>query len=242
MTNQQFSRENGRLFNQMRELTFERNYLAFAEGSCLVSYGRTKVLCTASVDDKVPPFLVGSGQGWVTAEYAMLPKSTKERTPRERARSGRSQEIQRLIGRSLRCITDLNKLGEKTIYIDCDVIQADGGTRTASITGAVVALYDALTFLHGNKLISAWPLREFAAAISVGIVEGQVCLDLDYKEDSAADVDFNVVKTESGEFVELQGTAEQNTFNQVQLENLLAVANEGIEFIIKMQKNILGIS
>ncbi|MBD3266850.1 ribonuclease PH, partial [bacterium] len=135
MTNQQFSRENGRLFNQMRELTFERNYLAFAEGSCLVSYGRTKVLCTASVDDKVPPFLVGSGQGWVTAEYAMLPKSTKERTPRERARSGRSQEIQRLIGRSLRCITDLNKLGEKTIYIDCDVIQADGGTRTASITG-----------------------------------------------------------------------------------------------------------
>jgi len=184
MTVNQIAREGDRPFNQMRELKFERNYLAFAEGSCLVSFGRTKVLCSASIDDKVPPFLIGSKQGWVTAEYAMLPKAAKTRTPRDRGRNGRNQEIQRLIGRSLRSITDLTKLGDRTIYLDCDVIQADGGTRTASITGAVIALYDALTFMKTNHLIAEWPLRELAAAISVGIVDGKVCLDLDYSEDS----------------------------------------------------------
>lgn len=241
MNSEAFTRGDSRLYNQLRDIRFERNYLDFAEGSCLVSYGRTRVLCTASIDDKVPSFLNGSGQGWITAEYAMLPKSTKERTPREKSRSGRSQEIQRLIGRSLRCIVDLTILGEKTIYIDCDVIQADGGTRTASITGAVVALYDALNFLKTNRLMQTWPMKELAAAVSVGIVDGKAYLDLDYSEDSIADVDFNVIKTESGQYVEIQGTAEHNSFSAMQLQDLLSVADEGIQKIVEMQKKVLGI-
>ncbi|MDX9755127.1 MAG: ribonuclease PH [bacterium] len=236
-----FTRGDGRLYNQLRNLSMERNFLAFAEGSCLVSFGRTKVICTASIEDKVPSFLAGSKQGWITAEYGMLPKSTKERMNRDRGFNGRNQEIQRLIGRSLRCVTNLDKLGERTIYIDCDVIQADGGTRTASISGAMVALHDALSFLKTNNLISEWPIKEMAAAVSVGIVDGRVCLDLDYSEDSVADVDFNVVQTESGQYVELQGTAEHHTFSNPQLLDLLTVAGEGIQQIVGFQKSVLGI-
>jgi len=235
-------RAGGRPLNEMREISFHRHYLDFAEGSCLVCFGRTKVLCTASIEDKAQPFLQGSGQGWLTAEYSMLPKSTKQRIPRDRMKSGRSQEIQRLIGRSLRCVMDLSKIGERTIYIDCDVIQADGGTRTASISGAAVALTDALTFMKKNALITGWPMKELVAAVSVGLVEGNVCLDLDYSEDSNADVDFNVVKTESGQFVEIQGAAEHAPFNQDQLQALLAVAETGIRRILQVQKQALGLN
>ncbi len=241
MTKSTIIRSEGRSVNQMREISFERGFQKYAEGSCLVSFGQTKVICSASIDDRVPPFLMGSGQGWITAEYAMLPKSTKKRTSRERARSGRSQEIQRLIGRSLRSVNDLTKLGERTIYLDCDVLQADGGTRTASITGCTVALYDALQFMLKNKLIDTFPMSELVGAVSVGIVEGCVCLDLDYSEDSIADVDFNVVKTESGQYVELQGSAEHNTFNGKELNELLSVADEGIRTIIQAQRDVLGI-
>ncbi|MBN2329666.1 MAG: ribonuclease PH [Candidatus Omnitrophica bacterium] len=241
MTQSNLSRSEGRLLDEMRNLSFERGYLDFAEGSCLVSFGRTKVICSASIDDRVPPFLLGSGQGWVTAEYAMLPKSTKQRTSRDRARSGRSQEIQRLIGRSLRSVTNLKLLGERTIYIDCDVIQADGGTRTASISGAMVALYDALRFMRKYNLISEIPVRELVAAVSVGLVNSIPHLDLDYSEDSIADVDFNVVKTESGRFVEIQGTAEHNTFDRDQLNQLLEIADAGIERIVHAQRAVLGL-
>lgn len=241
MTDMKFERTKGRMHNQLRELTFERNFLEYAEGSCLVSFGKTRVLCTASIDDRVPPFIHGSGQGWLTAEYAMLPKSTRDRIPRERNRSGRSQEIQRLIGRSLRCVIDLDKLGERTLYIDCDVLQADGGTRTASISGAAVALHDALSFLKTHELIKQWPLKEMVAAVSVGLVDGEPLLDLDYREDSSADVDFNVVKTASGKFVEVQGTAEQEPFDAIQLQSLLQLADEGINTILAAQRKILDI-
>lgn len=234
-----FSRLEGRLLDEMREIRFERGYLDFAEGSCLVSFGRTRVICSASIDDRVPPFLSGSGQGWITAEYCMLPKSTKQRIPRERARSGRSQEIQRLIGRSLRSIIDLSKLGERTIYIDCDVVQADGGTRTASISGSMVALYDSLRFMQKHQLINEIPIRELVAAVSVGLVNGNICLDLDYSEDSIADVDFNVVETESGQFVEIQGSAEHKTFDRNQLNQLLEVADKGIKRVLQAQRDIL---
>ncbi|HOJ59393.1 MAG TPA: ribonuclease PH [bacterium] len=233
-------RAEGRLDNQMRPIAFQRSYLDFAEGSCLVSFGRTKVICAASIDDQVPPFLIGSGQGWITAEYSMLPKSTRQRTPRDRAKSGRSHEIQRLIGRSLRGITDLTRLGERTIYIDCDVVQADGGTRSAAISGAALALHDALYFMKKNQIIQEWPLRELAAAVSVGLVEGRVCLDLDFSEDSMADVDFNVVKTESGKFIEIQGTAEHNTFDMDQLKQFLETAEEGIQRILQAQREALA--
>ncbi len=235
-------RTSGRKTNELREIHIQRKYLDFAEGSCLVSFGRTKVLCAASVDDRVPPFLVGSGQGWVTAEYNLLPKSTIQRVPRDRIRSGRTQEIQRLIGRSLRSVTNMSKLGERTIYIDCDVIQADGGTRTTSISGAAVALYDALHFLLKNELIKSWPLSGLISAVSVGMVDGEIFLDLDYNEDSNADVDFTVVKTETGQFVEIQGTAEHSTFNMNELQTMLHVADEGIEQILQIQKQVLGIS
>jgi len=232
-------RAEGRRLDELRPVTFQRSYLDFAEGSCLVSFGRTRVICAASIDDRVPPFLMGSGQGWITAEYSMLPKSTRQRTSRDRAKSGRSQEIQRLIGRSLRSITDLNRLGERTIYIDCDVVQADGGTRSAAISGAVLALHDALSFMKKNKIIREWPLREMAAAVSVGLVEGTACLDLDFSEDSVADVDFNVVKTESGKFIEIQGTAEHNTFDLDQLSQFLTLADQGIQHILGAQREAL---
>lgn len=236
------TRNDGRTPDQLRPLSFERGYLEFAEGSCLVSFGKTKVICTASVDDRVPPFLTGSGQGWVTAEYAMLPKSTLQRTSRDRNRSGRSQEISRLIGRSLRSVIDMKQLGERTIYIDCDVIQADGGTRTASISGASIALYDALNFMKNANLIASIPMNGMIAAVSVGLVEGEVLLDLDYSEDSTADVDFNVVKTEAGQFVEIQGSAEQGTFDSPVLTQFLDLAGKGIEEIVVEQKKVLGIS
>ncbi len=232
-------RSRGRKPNELRELRFKRDYLDFAEGSCLVSFGRTRVLCAASIDDRVPPFLIGSGQGWITAEYAMLPKSAKQRITRERIRSGRNHEIQRLIGRSLRSVTDLTKLGERTIYLDCDVIQADGGTRTTSISGATIALYDALFFLKNNDLIKEWPLNNLVSAVSVGMVEGEICLDLDYSEDSIADVDFTVVKTDLGRYVEIQGTAEHATFDMEQLQHMLKIADKGIETIFQAQKEVL---
>lgn len=233
------TRSGGRARDEMREVKLIRHYLDFAEGSCMAQFGRTWVLCTATVEDRVPPFLMGSGQGWVTAEYGMLPKSTKQRIPREKMKSGRVQEIQRLIGRSLRCVMDLDKLGEKTIYLDCEVIQADGGTRTASITGATVALADALRFLQKNGLIQNWPMKELVSAISVGLIDGKPCLDLDYGEDSAADVDFNVVKTESGKYVEVQGTGEHKAFDLDQLMDILAVADKGIEELFKLQRQVL---
>lgn len=239
MSAKALGRSDGRSANQLREVTIQRNFMDFAEGSCLISYGRTKIICTAAIDDRVPPFLSGANQGWVTAEYGMLPKSTKQRISREKQKSGRSQEIQRLIGRSLRCVMDMNKLGERTIYLDCDVIQADGGTRTAAITGAAVAMTDALRFLQKHNLIQAWPMRELVTAVSIGIVDGVPYLDLDYSEDSVADVDFNVVKTEAGKYVEIQGTAEHRAFDRGQLDQLLALADEGIERLLKIQKSAL---
>ncbi len=233
------TRNDGRNPNQLRPVTLERNYLEFAEGSCLVSFGKTKVICTASIDEKVPPFLIGSEQGWVTAEYAMLPKSTIQRTSRDRNRSGRSQEISRLIGRSLRSVVDLTKLGERTIYIDCDVIQADGGTRTAAISGSAVALYDVFSFMRQINLIKENPMKGLIAAVSVGMVEGEVLLDLDYSEDSEADVDVNVVMTESGQFVEIQGSAEKGTFDADALNQFLKFAENGIGEIVQLQKDVL---
>ena len=241
MDNPALQRANGRALDELREFSFQRRYLDFAEGSCLAQFGRTKVICAASIEDKAPPFLVGSGQGWVTAEYAMLPKSTQKRSPRSKIKSGRNQEIQRLIGRSLRSVMDLTKIGERTIYIDCDVLQADGGTRTASISGAAVALYDALSFMMDNHLIHGWPLRELVAATSVGLLDGVICLDLDYSEDSVADVDFNVVQTESGHFVEIQGTAEQTPFDRNQLNKILLFADKGIKKILEAQRTILAL-
>jgi ribonuclease PH len=237
------TRPSGRQADQLRELRLTRQYTCHAEGSVLVEFGNTKVLCTASVDEKVPGFLKGKGQGWVTAEYGMLPRSTHTRTDREAARgkqSGRTQEIQRLIGRSLRAVTDLKALGERQITLDCDVLQADGGTRCASITGACVALHDALSGLVAKGLLPANPLRDFVAAVSVGIVDGIPVLDLDYPEDSACDTDMNVVQTGSGGMVEIQGTAEGAPFSRAELNALLALADQGITGIIAAQKAALG--
>lgn len=234
-------RSNDRSLNQLRDISFERHYLDFAEGSCLVCFGRTKVLCSASVGDSVPPFLLGAGQGWLTAEYAMLPKSSHDRIARDRNRGGRAQEIQRLIGRSLRSIVNLEGIGERTIHIDCDVIQADGGTRTAAITGAAIALHDACSFMQSNGLVSAWPMKSLLAAVSIGLVDGQVCLDLDYREDSVADVDMNVVKTEAGQYVEIQGTAEQQDFSRDQLNHMLDIADQGMDELFRLQRKALGI-
>ena len=237
-------RPSGRATNQLREVEIIRNYTKHAEGSVLVKFGDTHVLCTASVEEKVPGFLKGKGQGWVTAEYGMLPRSTGSRMDREAAKgkqSGRTQEIQRLIGRSLRAIIDLEKLGERSIQIDCDVIQADGGTRTASITGAYVALQDAISYLMGKELIKESPLKDSVAAISVGVYQGTPVLDLDYLEDSSCDTDMNVVMTGKGGFVEIQGTAEGEAFTHKEMNAMLALADLGIKALSLKQKQVLGL-
>jgi ribonuclease PH len=230
-------RHDGRRPDQLRPVTIIRDYLRHPEGSVLVSFGDTKVLCTASVEEKVPPFLKGRGQGWVTAEYGMLPRSTNTRTSRERnGPSGRSQEIQRLVGRSLRAVVEMPKLGERTIWVDCDVIQADGGTRTAAITGAFVAVTDAVGTLLKSGALSGSPVRDAVAAISVGMVGRRPVLDLDYVEDSTAEVDMNVVMTGAGAFVEVQGTAEQTPFSKERLDELLALASAGIAQLVALQR------
>ena len=237
-------RPSGRATDQLRKLTITRAYTRHAEGSVLIECGDTKVICTASIEDKVPPFLKGRGQGWLTAEYGMLPRSTNTRSDREAARgrqSGRTQEIQRLIGRSLRAVTSLEALGERTIQIDCDVIQADGGTRTASITGAFVALHDAVTVLKNRQAIANWPIRDFVAAVSVGIFQGTPVLDLDYPEDSNSDTDMNVVMTGGGGMVEVQGTAEGAPFSRKELDAMLALADRGISQLVAAQKAALGV-
>ncbi|AKG15731.2 ribonuclease PH [Moraxella bovoculi] len=236
-------RNDGRQLNELRPVSFVRNYTKHAEGSVLVSFGDTKVLCTASVEAGVPRWLKGQGQGWLTAEYGMLPRATGTRTQREAARgkqSGRTQEIQRLIGRSLRAMLDLKKLGENTIYIDCDVIQADGGTRTASITGAAIALIDALESLQRNKKLTQDPLLGLVAAVSVGIKDGKAYLDLDYSEDSTCDTDLNVVMTQAGGFIEIQGTAEDKPFTRDEADAMLALADSGIRSLIDAQQKALG--
>ncbi|OGX40703.1 MAG: ribonuclease PH [Omnitrophica WOR_2 bacterium RIFCSPLOWO2_01_FULL_41_12] len=231
-------RNDGRGLDKIRKVTITRNYIKYAEGSCLIELGNTKVICTASVEESVPPFLKGTGTGWVTAEYGMLPRSCKTRIQRGRD-SGRTYEIQRLVGRSLRAVTEMKEIGERAIWIDCDVIQADGGTRTASITGSFVALVDALNKLKKDGLIKKIPIKDFVAATSVGILNKELILDLTYEEDSQADVDMNIVMTGSGEFIEIQGTAERKTFNKDQLDKLLGLAQKGIEGLIDTQRNLL---
>ncbi len=241
---QTHQRPSGRLHNQLRDVAIIRHYTKHAEGSVLVKFGDTHVLCTASVEERVPGFLKGKGQGWVTAEYGMLPRSTGSRMDREAAKgkqSGRTQEIQRLIGRSLRAIIDLEKLGERSIQIDCDVIQADGGTRTASITGAYVALHDAIATLLKSGAISESPLIQGMAAISVGVYQGQPVLDLDYLEDSDCDTDMNVVMTADGGFVEVQGTAEGQPFSREAMNTMLDLASHGIKQLLAKQKEALGV-
>ena len=233
-------RQDGRRPDQIRPISITRDYLRHPEGSVLVEFGDTKVICTASVEDKVPPFLKGKGQGWVTAEYGMLPRSTNTRTSRERnGPSGRSQEIQRLVGRSLRVVVDMSKLGERTIWVDCDVIQADGGTRTAAITGAFVAVADAIGTLAKPGAPASPLVRDCVAAMSVGIVGGQPLLDLNYAEDSSAEVDMNVVMTGAGAFVEVQGTAEHAPFSKARLDDLLTLAAAGIDRLIGLQRRAL---
>ncbi len=238
-----FQRSAGRQADALRPVSLQRHYTRHAEGSVLVSFGDTKVLCTASVEEKVPPFKRGGGEGWLTAEYGMLPRATHTRSDREAAKgkqSGRTQEIQRLIGRSLRAVFDLKALGERTISLDCDVIQADGGTRTAAITGAFVAAHDAVSWLMAQGKITASPIRDFVAAVSVGVVEGTPLLDLEYVEDSACDTDMNVVMTGSGGFVEVQGTAEGAPFSRAEMDRLLGLAAKGIAELNALQKQALG--
>jgi len=240
-----FQRSSGRRADQLRPVSIERGFTRHAEGSVLVSFGDTRVLCTASVEDKVPPHKRGSGEGWLTAEYGMLPRATHTRGDREAARgkqSGRTQEIQRLIGRSMRCVFDLKLLGERTISLDCDVLQADGGTRTAAITGAYVAAADAVTWLLAKGKIERSPIKDAVAAVSVGIVSGTPLLDLEYVEDAACDTDMNVVMTASGGFVELQGTAEGATFSRLEMDALLALAAKGIGELVEAQRRALGIA
>lgn len=237
-------RQNGRGARELRAIQIHRNYTRHAEGSVMIECGETRVVCTASVEERVPAFLKGKGQGWLTAEYGMLPRSTGTRMDREATRgkqSGRTQEIQRLIGRSLRAVTNLSVLGERTVHVDCDVIQADGGTRTASITGAYVALYDAANHLMRNKVISQWPILDFVAAVSVGIYQGEAILDLDYTEDSGCDTDMNVVMNGQGGFIEVQGTAEGDAFSRSELDALLDLATEGIGRLVEIQKSALGL-
>ncbi len=236
-------RPSGRRADELRAVRIQRGYTKHAEGSVLVEFGDTRVLCTASVEDKVPPFLKDRGRGWLTAEYGMLPRSTNTRTDREAARgkqSGRTQEIQRLIGRALRAVTDLSKLGARTIQIDCDVIQADGGTRTASITGSYVALHDAVAKLLRDGVLTESPIRDCVAAVSVGVFGGMPVLDLDYAEDAACDTDMNVVMTGSGGFVEIQGTAEGQAFSRAELDALVALAERGIRSLVDHQRAALG--
>ena len=228
--------------DQLRPVCFTRGYTRHAEGSVLVEFGDTRVLCTASVEDKLPPFLKGKAQGWLTAEYGMLPRATNTRSQREAAagrQSGRTQEIQRLIGRSLRAVADLTRLGERTVQIDCDVLQADGGTRTASITGAFLALHDACRHLERQGLLAAWPLTDFVAAVSVGIFDGVPVLDLDYAEDSACETDMNVVMTGAGGLVEVQGTAEGAAFTRSQLDAMVELAADGIGRLVALQRAAL---
>lgn len=237
------TRRDGRTPADLRPVTFERDFTEFAAGSVLVSFGKTRVLCTASVDEGVPRWMKGSGKGWVTAEYSLLPGSTGERVDREAAKgkqSGRTQEIQRLIGRSLRAVTDMRALGEVQIILDCDVLQADGGTRTASICGAYVALHDACERLVQKGRIKANPVTEACAAISVGIIDGVPMLDLDYSEDVRAEVDMNVVMTESGKFIEVQGTAEGQPFSRSHLDDLLGLAEAGIADIVALQNKVVS--
>ncbi len=238
------SRTSGRAVDQLRDIRITRQYTKHAEGSVLIECGDTKVICTASIEEKVPGFLKGKGQGWLTAEYGMLPRSTHSRMDREAARgkqSGRTQEIQRLIGRSLRAAFDLEAFGERTLHLDCDVIQADGGTRTASITGAMVAAYDAFSKLVERGVLTAVPVKHFVAAISVGVVQGTPVLDLDYVEDSGCDTDMNVVMNEAGHFIEVQGTAEGAAFDRAGMNRLLDLAQAGIADLVRLQKQSLGI-
>ena len=237
-----FTRTGGRAADQLRPVRITRHYTMHAEGSVLIEFGNTKVLCTASVEEKVPPHQRGTGEGWVTAEYGMLPRATHKRSDREAAKgkqSGRTQEIQRLIGRSLRAVTDLAALGERQITLDCDVLQADGGTRCASITGGMVALADAVAWLRREGRLTADPIKQFVAAVSVGLCGGVPVLDLDYAHDSTADVDLNVVMTADGRFVELQGTAEHEPFTDAELDALRALAGKGIRTLIKRQRQAL---
>ncbi|MFC7297039.1 ribonuclease PH [Herminiimonas aquatilis] len=239
------NRPSGRAADALRTIKLTRNYTKHAEGSVLIECGDTKVICTASIEDRVPGFLKGKGQGWLTAEYGMLPRSTHTRMDREAARgkqSGRTQEIQRLIGRSLRAAFDLQAFGERTLHLDCDVIQADGGTRTAAITGTMVAAYDAFSKLVAQNVIPAIPLKHFVAAISVGVYKGQPVLDLDYAEDSDCDTDMNIVMTDAGHFIEVQGTAEGAAFDRATMDRLLDLAQDGIRDLIVMQKQALAIA
>ncbi|MCR4394118.1 MAG: ribonuclease PH [Dehalococcoidales bacterium] len=235
-------RADGRAFNQIRPVKITPGFLSFAEGSALIEMGKTRVLCAVSLDDRVPPFLKGTGKGWVTAEYSMLPRSTITRTQRDSVQgriNGRSQEIQRLIGRSLRAVTDLDALGERNLIVDCDVIQADGGTRTAAITGSYIALYQAFKNMRSMGIISSIPLKSAVAAVSVGIVRTYLMLDLCYEEDSQAEVDSNVVMTDQGTFVEIQGTAENKPFTRQSLEALLNLAESGIKQLFEIQQQVI---
>ena len=239
------TRPSGRAAHALRTVSLTRHYTRHAEGSVLIEFGDTRVLCTASIDDKVPPFLRGQGKGWLTAEYGMLPRSTHTRMDREAAKgkqSGRTQEIQRLIGRSLRAAFDLEAFGERTLQLDCDVIQADGGTRTAAITGAMVAAYDAFTTLVQRDAIPAIPLKHFVAAISVGVYQGLPVLDLDYIEDSGCDTDMNVVMNDAGNYIELQGPAEGDAFDRATMNHLMDLAESGIQTLIARQKTALGLA
>jgi ribonuclease PH len=240
----EYCRSGARAVNQLRPVRITRGYTIHAEGSVLIEFGATKVLCTASVEEKVPPHKRGSGEGWVTAEYGMLPRATHTRSDREAARgkqSGRTQEIQRLIGRSMRAVFDLTLLGERTIHLDCDVLQADGGTRTAAITGAFVAAQDAVSKLMAQGKLQQTPIRDHVAAISVGIVQGTPLLDLEYIEDSACDTDMNVVMTGAGHFIEVQGTAEGAAFSRREMDALLALAEKGISDLVVLQKQALAV-
>jgi ribonuclease PH len=236
-------RVDGRQADELRPVRFTRHFNKYAEGSVLIEVGDTKVICTASVEEGVPPFRRDSGEGWLTAEYAMLPRSTETRSPRESARGrigGRTHEIQRLIGRSLRAVVDFQMLGQRTVWIDCDVIQADGGTRTASITGSFIAVYDALERLRVNANMPTVPLRDFVAATSVGIVANQPLLDLSYQEDSSCEVDMNVVMTGEGRLIEVQGTAEHQPFVREELDQLLDLAAHGVDQLVRLQRNLIG--
>jgi ribonuclease PH len=236
-------RDGGRDWNQLRDFRITRDFLQFSDGSVLVEMGRTRVICAATLEDKVPPFLKNSGQGWLTAEYAMLPASTQKRSPRESTSGkigGRTHEIQRLIGRSLRAVTDLHSFGERTVTIDCDVIQADGGTRTAAITGAFIALVDLFRRMKDRGVVNAIPVTDYVSAVSVGIVDGRLLLDLDYAEDSGAEVDMNVVMTGKGLFIEVQGTAEARPFDRDRLNAMTELAAAGIDELTKKQREILG--
>ena len=236
-------RKDGRRPDQIRPVVITRDYLRHPKGSVLIEMGDTRVICAASVEEGVPPFLKNTGRGWLTAEYAMIPSSTHERSVRESSRGrvgGRTHEIQRLIGRALRAVTDLNAFGERTIHIDCDVIQADGGTRTASITGAFVALVDAFRRLRAEGIVDRMPVRDFVSAVSVGLVDGRMLLDLEYEEDSRADVDMNIVMTRGGLFIEVQGTAEGAPFTRERLEGLTDLAATGIAMLTQKQIEILG--